>query len=35
MADRMVTPEKANRTPNWDKWRLIPNAPYGNVSRCR
>lgn len=26
MADRIVTTEKADRTPNWDKWRLIPNC---------
>jgi hypothetical protein len=26
MADRIVTAEKADRTPNWDKWPLIPNC---------
>jgi hypothetical protein len=25
MADRIVTAGKADRTPNWDKWRLIPD----------
>ncbi len=26
MAEGVVTAEKADRTPNWDKWRLIPNC---------